>query len=176
MTNPTERIIDSLQATGVSRVQAEGILAEYDAGRDAAVLRAAHNALAARLAAGRSRMIGKDAVLRFLSDRADAIGEKDTREGESTPELTIYRASHDSIVAGLYTTADAARAHCEAKVRQEEPAGSIRHLSWWADDIGELAEYELHITPAGTVDLIRGTGYVVTPLEVASEYDAEAGE
>lgn len=93
MTNPTGRIIDSLQAAGVSRVQAEGILAEHDAGRDSAVLRAAHNVLAARLAAGRSRMVGKDAVLRFLSDRADAIEEKDTREGESTPPPTRWPSS-----------------------------------------------------------------------------------
>jgi hypothetical protein len=89
---------------------------------------------------------------------------------------TVYRAGHDSIVMGLYTTREAAQAHCEAKVRQEEPAGSIRHLSWSADDIGDYAEYELHIIPAGTGELIRGTGYVVTPLEVASEHDEEADE
>jgi hypothetical protein len=89
---------------------------------------------------------------------------------------TVFRASHDSIVMGLYTTREAAQAHCEAKVQQEEPAGSIRHMSWVADDIGADAEYELHITPAETSGLIRGTGYVVTPLEVASEYDEEADE
>ncbi|HEX5567421.1 MAG TPA: hypothetical protein VFY14_10945 [Streptomyces sp.] len=91
-------------------------------------------------------------------------------------ELTVYRAEHDSIVMGLYTTAEAARAHCEAKVRQEEPADSIRHLSWSADDIGDHAEYELHITPAGTGGLIRGTGYVVTALTVQAAYDEEADE
>ncbi|MFB7461220.1 hypothetical protein [Streptomyces sp. NPDC056188] len=86
---------------------------------------------------------------------------------------TVFRASHDSIVMGLYTSREAAQAHCEAKVQQEEPAGSIRHLSWSADDIGPDAEYELHITPAETGGLIRGTGYVVTPLEVASAYDPD---
>jgi hypothetical protein len=96
-------------------------------------------------------------------------------ELEAAPRQ-VFRASHDSIVMGLYTTREAAQEHCEAKVRQEEPAGSIRHLSWSADDIGDQAEYELHITPAETGGLIRGTGYVVTPLTVASEYDAEADE
>jgi hypothetical protein len=89
---------------------------------------------------------------------------------------TVYRASHDAIVMGHYTSREAAQAHCEAKVRHEEPEGSIRHMSWVADDIGDEAEYELHITPAETGGLIRGTGYLVTPLEVASEYDEEADE
>ena len=90
--------------------------------------------------------------------------------------LTVFRASHDSIVMGLYTTREAAQAHCEAKVTQEETAGSVLHLSWSADDIGPDAEYELHITPAETGGLIRGTGYVVTPLEVAAEFDPDGDE
>lgn len=96
-------------------------------------------------------------------------------ELEAAP-TTVYRASHDSIVMGLYTTREAAQAHCEAQVTQEEPAGSILHLSWSADDIGPDAEYELHITPAETGGLIRGTGYVVTPLEVAAEFDPDGDE
>lgn len=91
--------------------------------------------------------------------------------------LTIYRASHDSIVMGLYTNREAARQHCEANVRLEEPEGSIRHLSWWTEDVADDdAEYELHITPAEVGGLIRGTGYVVTPLDVASAYDEGADE
>lgn len=117
------------------------------------------------------------ATLALVDVTAQAgASEKDTREGESTGELTIFRASHESIVMGHYTTREAAKAHCEAKVWQEEPAGSIRHLSWSADDIGDQAEYELHVTPDRTGGLIRGTGYVVTPLTVASEYDEEADE
>ncbi|MFF7142335.1 hypothetical protein ACFZB5_13940 [Streptomyces nodosus] len=101
------------------------------------------------------------------------------REDEAVeePTLTVYRASHDSIVMGLYTTREAARQHCEANVRREEPEGSIRHLSWWTEDVADDdAEYELHITPAETGGLIRGTGYVVTPLEVAAEYDPDGDE
>lgn len=105
-----------------------------------------------------------------LSDTAVTLHERETAP------LTVYRASHDSIVMGLYTTREAAQQHCEAKVRQEEPKGSIRGMSWVADGIGPDAEYELHITPAGTGELIRGTGYVVTPLEVTSQYDEGADE
>ncbi|MFE9127004.1 hypothetical protein ACFYOF_16565 [Streptomyces sp. NPDC007148] len=108
----------------------------------------------------------------FVEDLAPAL------LGELTGDLslTVFRASHDSIVMGHYTTREAAQAHCESKVRQEEPEGSIRHLSWSADDIGPEAEYELHITPAETGGLIRGTGYVVTPLEVSSAYDPDGDE
>lgn len=110
-----------------------------------------------------------DAAERMRADR-DRIAEL-----EAAPK-TVFRASHDSIVMGHYTTREAAQAHCEAKVQEEEPEGSILHLSWSADDIGPDAEYELHITPARTGGLIRGTGYVVTPLEVASAYDPDADE
>ncbi|PWI08361.1 hypothetical protein DIZ27_23265 [Streptomyces sp. NWU339] len=112
-------------------------------------------------------VIARDAEIEKLRAR---VAELEAAQG------TAYRAQHDSIVMGLYTSREAAQAHCEAKVQQEEPAGSIQHMSWVADDIGPDAEYELHITPAETGGLIRGTGYVVTPLEVASEYDPEGDE
>ncbi len=110
------------------------------------------------------------------SDRLKVMGLKARVAELEAAQGTAYRASHDSIVMGLYRTAAEARKHCEAKVRQEEPDGSILHMSWSADDIGPEAEYELHITPAETGGLIRGTGYVVTPLEIAAEYDAEADQ
>lgn len=92
-------------------------------------------------------------------------------------ELVIYRAEHDSIVLGLYTNREAARAHCEAYVRREEPDGSIRHLSWWTEDVADdEAVYELYITPAAVDSTARPTGYVVTPLGVAAAYDEEAEE
>jgi len=107
-----------------------------------------------------------------IADGGDAV----QGEAAQPAEVTIYRASHDSIVMGLYTTRDAAQTHCEAKVRQEEPEGSIQHLSWWADDTGDQAEYELHITPADPGALIHGTGYVVKPLTVAAAYDPDGDE
>ncbi|MEU9645515.1 hypothetical protein [Streptomyces sp. NPDC048188] len=110
-----------------------------------------------------------DAAEQLRRDR-DRIAELEAAQG------TVYRASHDSIVMGLYRTREAAQAHCEAAVQQEEPAGSIRHTSWSTDDVGDNAEYELHITPTETGGLIRGTGYVVTVLEVAAEHDEEADQ
>ncbi|MFJ9754933.1 hypothetical protein [Streptomyces sp. NPDC101149] len=112
----------------------------------------------------------------FALESAQLLQSPETAAELVAAPTTVYRASHDSIVMGLYTTREAAQQHCEANVRQEEPEGSIRHMSWSADDIGPDAEYELHITPAETGGLIRGTGYVVTPLEVASKYDEGADE
>lgn len=107
--------------------------------------------------------------------------EKDTREGESTPqpaELTVYRASHESIVMGLYTTAAAAREHCETYARNEH-IGDGELALWWREDEDTVDQPE-----EGTAELIesthphysRPTGYVVTPLTVASAYDEEADE
>ena len=108
-------------------------------------------------------------------------GEKDTREGESTPqpaELVVYRASHESIVFGHYTTQEAARAHCETYARNEHLGEGELRL-WWREDEDTVDQPE-----DGPAELIesthphysRPTGYVVTPLTVASEYDAEADE
>ncbi|MDQ0943317.1 hypothetical protein [Streptomyces sp. V1I1] len=109
----------------------------------------------------------------YADERAAyAEQEKDTREGESTPqpaELTIYRASHESIVFGRYTNRAAARAHCETLVRRE--VGEDVFLGWVPDHGGEDAPEELC-----TGEDVECTGYVVTPLTVASEYDAEADE
>lgn len=102
-------------------------------------------------------------------------GKKDTREGESTPptaELTIYRASHDSIVMDHYTTREAAREHCETLMHREQPDAD---LNWYTDPTEgyEDAPEDLFMVIAGGES---DTGYAVTALEVASEYDAEADE
>lgn len=105
-------------------------------------------------------------------------------------ELTVYRASHDSIVMGLYTTRDAARAHCEAQFRRELPAavsgvsadgkrfegrGAVTDDSsfdWIEDEEDGVAELI-----AATADGIEvETGYVVTALTVQAAYDEEADE
>jgi hypothetical protein len=99
--------------------------------------------------------------------------EKDTREGESTPaEITIYRASHDSIVMGRYTTAAAARAHCEAEERRSWPKGTNLAFDWIEDEEDGVAE----LTVLAGQNEESATGYVVTPLTVASAYDEEADE
>ncbi|MEU0808738.1 hypothetical protein [Streptomyces sp. NPDC005970] len=91
-----------------------------------------------------------------------------TSEVTQPAELTIYRASHDSIVMGLYTTAAAARAHCEADMRWDLPSVP---LDWIEDEEDGVAEL---VAAVGEEE--RPTGFVVTALEVASEYDEEADE
>ena len=82
--------------------------------------------------------------------------------------LTVYRASHESIVFGLYTTAEAAREHCETLMRREEPNATF---DWIEDEEEGVAEL------AATIDADElVTGYVVTALTVASAYDPEVDE
>ncbi|MFE0270848.1 hypothetical protein ACFWZY_01710 [Streptomyces sp. NPDC058992] len=106
-----------------------------------------------------------------LVDTLRAAGEKGTRaSGEPTPsDLTIYRAEHESIVMGLYQTRAQARAHCEDLVRRE--VGDSVFLGWVPDESGDDVPEELC-----TGYEIHCTGYVVTPLTVAAEYDREADE
>jgi hypothetical protein len=86
--------------------------------------------------------------------------------GETVPK--VYRASHESIVMGLYTTAAAAREHCEADMRRDLPSVS---LDWIEDEEDGVAEL---VAAIGEEE--RSTGFVVTALEVASKYDEEADE
>lgn len=106
------------------------------------------------------------------------------RDDEPAAEqpLTVFRASHDSIVMGLYTSREAAREHCKKLMELENSALT---LDWRPDgpwreggdsepgpyEAEELYEYGTH-----EASTWNPTGYVVTPLEVASEYDAEADE
>lgn len=84
------------------------------------------------------------------------------------PPLTVYRAEYDSIPFGLYTTAQAAREHCEAYAHQDPQLTG--RLNWVLDEPDEDDSPE-ELTAGGTP-----TGYVVTPLTVASRYDEEADE
>jgi len=83
--------------------------------------------------------------------------------------LTVYRASHDSIVMGLYTTAAAARAHCETEERRANSSEAT--LDWIEDEEDGVAELV-----AETVLGEESTGYVVTALEIAAKYDEEADQ
>lgn len=110
----------------------------------------------------------------------DAVQALRTRE---TSPLTVFRASHDSIVMGLYTTAAEARKHCETEMRREYDETTKVSL-WWREDEDTVDQPEdgeqalfVHATPAG---MERGRtwrpGYVVTPLEIASAYDPDGDE
>lgn len=94
-------------------------------------------------------------------------------ELEAAPSVA-YRASHDSITVGHYRTPDAARAHCEAYLKQEEPY--VQETSWVPDTTegdNDMAPEALYMVVAGAES---DTGYLVTPLEIASEFDAGAEE
>jgi hypothetical protein len=82
--------------------------------------------------------------------------------------LTVFRASHDSIMMGLYTTAAEARKHCETELRREWPNSLLDWIEDEEDGVAELV--------AESADGETATGYVVTALEIASEYDGEADE
>lgn len=107
-----------------------------------------------------------------LRAMADGAGKDTPAGGESTEpaELTVYRAEHDSIVMGLYTTAEAARAHCEAEERLSWSKGSDTAFDWIEDDEDGVAELTAWVGGEECE-----TGYVVTALTVASKYDPEAG-
>ena len=120
-------------------------------------------------------------LLRRMASAAEQ-GEKAAPTGTTaTPqpaEVTIYRASHDSIVMGHYTNREAARAHCETYVRRE--FGTACTLGWVPDHGGEDAPEELSVfgpeTDGDGVPDETCTGYIVTPLTVTSAYDEEADE
>lgn len=87
---------------------------------------------------------------------------------------TVYRAEYESIPMGLYTTREAARKHCEAHARRDAKGTA---LEWRVDEPSEDdSPEELWDLGDGLEDEHFGTGYVVTPLEIATEYDEEADE
>ncbi|MEV7282848.1 hypothetical protein [Streptomyces sp. NPDC093111] len=91
-------------------------------------------------------------------------------------DLTVCRASRDSVPLGLYTTREAARAHCEAHARRHFTGG---YLGWVPDGGGDEAPEGLVVFGPGSDDdgpYKTVTGYVVTPLTVSASYDAAADE
>lgn len=102
-----------------------------------------------------------------------AVLEKQ-REAGAAPRLIVYRASHESIPMGLYTTREAAREHCMTLMRREACGHA---LDWRTDEPSEEdSPEELWDLGDGPDDEWFATGYVVTPLEVASEYDEDGDE
>ncbi|MFI5664632.1 hypothetical protein [Streptomyces sp. NPDC051684] len=93
------------------------------------------------------------------------------RAEEITAQTTVYRAEHSDsgITLGHYATRETAREHCETVLRREVGVGTV--LGWVPDDGSEMAAEELCIGE----DVVC-SGYVVTPLEVASKFDEEADE
>lgn len=118
-----------------------------------------------------------DAAPSYLWFRDDATSELEklrarVAELEAAP-LTVYRAAHDSIPMGLYRTAEAAREHCEDMVRCENPPGVDLVFDWIGDDDDPEEPRELVVQVDGREDV---TGYYVTALTVAAEYDPDGPE
>ncbi|MBP2583350.1 hypothetical protein J3A78_003828 [Streptomyces sp. PvR006] len=90
---------------------------------------------------------------------------------EGEPPFFVYRAAYDGIPMGLYTTAAAARAHCEDTCRDDLGRDRDLTFDWLADESEPLDPTELVVT-VGPVETT--THYTVTAVEVAAEYDPEA--
>lgn len=94
-------------------------------------------------------------------------------ELEAAPTI-VYRAEHpdSGITLGHYGTETAARAHCEETERRSWGPGHTLVFDWIEDDEDRVAE--LVVTAGQNEESV--TGYLVTALEIPSEYDAEADE
>ncbi|TXL91631.1 hypothetical protein [Streptomyces sp. IB2014 016-6] len=117
-------------------------------------------------------------LINRVAELESAAGmEKDTREGESTP-LIVYRAAYQAldqaIPLGWYKTSEVARAHCETALRFDSPAHVTLDLDWIGDESEPLDPWELVAAVGGGDE--QPTGYVVTPVEVASTYDPDGDE
>ncbi|MFH8619192.1 hypothetical protein ACH4E8_29580 [Streptomyces sp. NPDC017979] len=148
----------------------------------AAALREAADALGQRAARMR-RIAGSPTEARAAASWADAGHAIRSMAAEAAPaaelvppaaeDVTVYRASHDSIVMGLYQSAAEARRHCETEERRTWRAGRRATLDWIEDEDEEGGVAELVIEAGG---MERTTGYVVEALTVAAVYDEEADE
>ncbi|MBL1107388.1 hypothetical protein JK361_22740 [Streptomyces sp. 5-8] len=99
--------------------------------------------------------------------------DRDAQAREAAP-TTVFRAEHpdSGITLGHYGTEAAARAHCEATERHSWPTGTTLAFDWIADDEDRVAE--LMVTAGQNEE--STTGYIVTVLELDSEYDEGADE
>lgn len=91
--------------------------------------------------------------------------------GETVPKA--YRASHESIVMGLYLTAAEARAHCVAEELRAWAKDAAPVFDWIEDEEDGVAEL-VTVDEDGETETV--TGYVVTALDIAPKYDEEADE
>ncbi|MEV6450959.1 hypothetical protein AB0M75_06590 [Streptomyces anulatus] len=93
-------------------------------------------------------------------------------EAQPAAAHTDYRAEHESIHVGHYTTEAAARRHCEALVSDEHPADRALVFDWIGDEDDPEEPSELTVQVDGGDE--TPTGYVVVPLTVAAEHDPDA--
>lgn len=144
-----------------------------------------------RLAAAEESEAVRQRLLVAEEDPRDAEGDGITRriaptqtlrDGDTAAEapLFVYRAEHpdSGITLGTYSTREAACKHCETVARRKGSTGLVA----WVPDNGdalspeELTFFDVEYCDGDDVPSQTCTGYVVTPLEIASEYDEEADE
>ena len=132
---------------------------------------------AAELVAGHERSADEEPIAYALTAKASCGRALSTGKPcpdhphSEGPPLTVFRAEHDSIVMGLYTTAAAAREHCEVEERRSWAKFEHLTFDWIEDEEDGVAEMTAFV---GGEEF--ETGYVVTALEVASRYDPDADE
>lgn len=116
------------------------------------------------------------AAARDIWTPADLQALIDELAKQTPAELTVYRAEYSSgLPLCTYTTAKAARAHCEAYVRREHPAGDRLVMNWLPDDEDEPTLWEL-LTRLDDAPAENDTGYCVALVDVAAAYNSEADE
>ncbi|WP_240963936.1 hypothetical protein [Streptomyces sp. C1-2] len=113
---------------------------------------------------------GEDVTPQVRKLRSILAGQRE-QAGEEAAPTTVYRASHDSIVMGLYTSREAAMHHCEAHELRDDPVSPM----FWRTDEDGTAELFRELVPRSP-GAESATGFVVTPLEVAASYDEGADE
>ncbi|MEU7331373.1 hypothetical protein [Streptomyces parvus] len=96
------------------------------------------------------------------------------RAAEAQPAAahTVYRAEHESIHVGHYTTEAEARRHCEGLVSNEYSSDTPLFFDWIGDEDDLEQAHELVVQ--GSAEDPVPTGYVVVPLDVAAAYDPDA--
>ncbi|MFD6587304.1 hypothetical protein ACFWED_10525 [Streptomyces anulatus] len=111
-------------------------------------------------------------ALGSLAHIDDALGAADAQPAAAH---TDYRAEHETVHVGHYTTEAEARRHCEALVSDEHPADRTLSFDWAG--LGDEADdpeqpYELVVQVDGGPQ--QFTGYFVVPITVAAEHDPDA--
>jgi hypothetical protein len=166
---------DAVQLSEDAGVMGFHIVAVLDGPGPTAAERAEQRAKAAQQQADYAEAVATVARLEQKRVELERIANTERErvaelERHAAADVTVYRASHESIVIGHYTTAAAAREHCEAYVQREHP-GAV--LDWIADEDDELSPAELAEQVGDEESL---TGYVVTPVSVAAAYDPDGDE
>ncbi|MGW0545268.1 hypothetical protein ACWD0D_33980 [Streptomyces griseoincarnatus] len=101
-----------------------------------------------------------------LVHTAEEIAELDSRA------RTVYRAEHETIPVGSYTTEAEARRHCESLISDEYPVGTALFFDWIGEEDDPEEPRELVVQ--GPHEDAVPTGYIVVPLEVAATFDPDA--